>query len=91
MPYYSCKNENCTNYMVEIFLHEIYPSGRIADYEKTTCQICEKEMSKHIKEVVGTQLKGPYVKRKNWLNEWKLVNVGKTADDVKLKPNFKEQ
>ena len=28
------------------------------------------------------------LKEKNWLNEWKLVNVGKTADDVKLKPNF---
>ena len=90
MPYYSCKNKDCPEYLIEKFLDEIYPSGRIADYEKTTCSSCNEEMSKHIKELSGSDSKGPYIKRKLWLNEWQFVNHGRTSEDIKLKPNFKE-
>ena len=88
MPYYRCENNNCLEYLIEKFLDEIYPSGRIADYESTVCPSCGKEMVKHIREIPENEVKGPYVKRGAWLKEWKLINRDSNPNNAKLNPKL---
>ena len=80
----------CTNPECEMFQKETLRGIVAKDGEESSyCIYCHSTIDESL-QPVAEMSKGPYVKRKNWLNEWKLVNVGKTADDVKLKPKFNE-
>ena len=78
-----CTNPECEMFQKETLRGIVAKDGGESSY----CIYCHSTIDESL-QPVAEMSKGPYVKRKNWLNEWKLVNVGKTADDVKLKPNF---
>ena len=79
----TCTNPECEMFQKETLRGIVAKDGGESSY----CIYCHNAIDESSQPVTEMS-KGQYVKRKNWLNEWKLVNVGKTADDVKLKPNF---
>ena len=81
-----CTNPECEKFgekSTEVVLH-------IKDGEKRYYCLWCKETIDETNQPVAETPKGPFFKRKNWLNEWKFVNAGRTAEDIKLKPKISE-
>lgn len=79
----------CTNPECEMFQKETLRGIMAKDGEEYSyCIYCHSTIDEDAQVIKDS--KGPFIKRKNWLNEWKHVNTGRTSDDVKLKPKFRE-
>ena len=78
-----CTNPECEMFEKETLRGIMSKEGKEFSY----CIYCHNAIDESL-QPVDQQSKGPYVKRKKWLSEWKHVNTGRTVDDIKLKPNF---
>ena len=80
-----CTNPNCEKYNKKTNVVEYVRGGDTTYY----CIWCKETIDETI-QPSDSDSKGPYIKRKKWLSEWKHINTGRTSDDVKLKPKFNE-
>ena len=78
-----CTNPECEMFEKETLRGIMSKEGKEFSY----CIYCHSTIDESL-QPVNQQSKGPFIKRKNWLNEWKHVNTGRTSDDIKLKPKI---
>ena len=78
-----CHNPNCEKFEKETMTYNLI----VGNDSIKKCNYCLEPIDLD-KQVVPNDT--PFIKRKSWLNEWKFVNSGTHADQIKMKPTLNQ-